>query len=294
MSHAAPPCLLHGAVQGTLPPQSRVGYGAALRVDGQPADRATLRDPDLARQVLRRAVAEGAMLLDTADSYGPALSEELVAEALHPYPAGLLLATKGGVQRLGAAGTRLNGRPAHLRAACEASLRRLRVEAIGLYQLHWPDPEVPWAEQIGALAALRQAGLVREIGLCNVTAAELRAAVRLAPIAAVQGRFGLADQAGAGLAAACAELGVAFIAYGSLAVLRQPAARAALAAAAGPHGATAAQLALAGVLASAPRALAVPGTLRLGHLLENMAAHRLIPGEAQAATLAGLVAAAAA
>ena len=239
-----PDAWLHRAASGVLPARLRLGYGAALRVNGRPADRQSLPDMALARLVLQRAVAEGAILLDTADSYGPALSEELVGEALHPYPAGLLLATKGGVQRLGPAETRLNGRPAHLRAACEASLRRLRVDAIGLYQLHWPDPEVPWAEQIGALVELRDAGLVREIGLCNVTIAQLKDAVALAPIAAVQGRFGLAHQEGAAMAAACAGFGIAFIAFGSLAVLRQPAGRLALAEAARPHGATAAQLAL--------------------------------------------------
>ena len=266
--------LLGQVGRGMVLPSGRMGYGAAFRIEGQPGHPGSLRDKDLARRVLRSAVEQGAVLVDTADSYGPALSEDLVADALHPYPAGLLIATKGGVQRLGPGQTRLDGRPEQLRAACEASLRRLRVEAIGLYQLHWLDHAVPLSDQVGALGDLLMAGKIRAIGLCNVGLDDIAAAAAIAPIAAVQNRFGLMHRSGAAVAEDCADRGIAFIAHTCLAVLRHSA-HVALAGAACRLGMTPAQAALAWVLRRLPNAIAIPGTLSLRHLAENMRARTL-------------------
>lgn len=257
--------------RGCVPPSGRIGYGAALRVQGRPAHRSAPPDPELVTAVLRRAVALGAVLIDTADSYGPTLSEALVAGALHPYPSHLVVATKGGVVRQGPNTTRLNGRPAHLRAACEASLRRLRVDAIGLYQLHWPDPAVPFADQVGALADLRAAGKIIEVGLCNITVEQLVAASRIVPVAAVQGRFSPDIPEGGELVATCAKLGIAFLAHGSLSGLRGHAAPPVDITTRHPR-ATPAQTALARVLRRAPHSIVIPGTLDPAHLEENMAA----------------------
>jgi pyridoxine 4-dehydrogenase len=251
-----------------------MGYGAALRLNGQPAHCDAPPSAPLVRSILRQAVALGANLIDTADSYGPGLSEDLVADALHPYPPELLVATKGGVIRLGPSATRLNGHPDWLRAACEASLRRLRVEAIGLYQLHWPDPAIPFVDQVGALANLQAAGKIINAGLCNVTVQQVREAADIMPIAAVQNRFGLLAPEGAEIADACASRGITFIAHGSLAVLRRAGAGT-LDTMAQRLGITPAQLALAWVLRRAPNSLVIPGTLRLTHLEENMAAGSL-------------------
>ena len=252
----------------------RIGYGAALRVDGRPGTPGTLPEPASVKRLLRRAVELGVGLIDTADSYGPEVSERLIAAALHPYPAGLLISSKAGVVRDGAGQTILDGRPERLRTACEASLRRRRLDAIGLYQLHWPDPAVPFADQVGALAELVRAGKVRQIGLCNVDAEQLAAACCIAPIAAVQHRFGLGEPDATALLEQCRRHGAAFIAYGSLAVLRagSPAIAGRLAAIAARHGATPAQVALAWVLRRATGTLVIPGTLSIGHLEQNMGA----------------------
>ncbi|MFT8242522.1 aldo/keto reductase [Roseomonas sp. BN140053] len=256
----------------------RIGYGAALRVGGETGRPGRFPDPAAARGLLRRAVALGATLLDTADSYGPGLSEELIAEALHPYPPELLVATKGGVVRE-ADGTRarLDGRPAQLRAACENSLRRLRLEAIGLYQLHWRDPAVPFADQLGALAELLAAGKVRAVGLCNLGLAELEAAEAVLPVAAVQCHLSLGYAGSDALLDRCAARGIPFIAHGPLAVLRggaEPRAEA-LGRVARRLDATPAQVALAWVLHRAPNVVAIPGTLRPDHLEENFRAGTL-------------------
>jgi pyridoxine 4-dehydrogenase len=252
---------------------SRLGYGAALRVAGRVGKRPSPRMQTIARTVMRRAAALGADLIDTADSYGPTYSEALLAQALHPY-SGLVIATKGGVEINAGGQRRLNGRPEYLKQACEASLRRLRLDSIPLYQLHWPDPEIPFADQIGALAALRQAGKIRMAGLCNVTVAQAQAAQRIMPIAAVQCRFGISDTTERPMASWCAAHGVAFIAYRPLAVLQSPESAIAhrVAALAARHGVTAAQIALAWLLRQAPHIIAIPGTTSLPHLEENMAA----------------------
>src|SRR5947209_615856 len=175
-------------VGGDLPVH-RLGFGAmrltGRGVWGEP------RDPAEAIAVLRRAVELGIDLIDTADSYGPAVSERLIAAALYPYPAGLVIATKGGLERPGPGRWTPNGRPEHLRAACEGSLARLKLERIDLYQLHRIDPAVPLADQLGALVRLREEGKIRHIGLSEVTVAHLDAARRLAPIVSVQNRYNL-------------------------------------------------------------------------------------------------------
>ncbi|WP_426958170.1 aldo/keto reductase [Muricoccus radiodurans] len=253
----------------------RIGYGAAFRVAGRPATATCLGDRGAAHRILRRAVELGADLLDTADSYGPALSEELVAEALRPYPPDLLIATKGGVVRTDRDRTRFDGRPDRLRAACEASLRRLGLDAIPLYQLHWADPAVPFADQVGALADLRTTGKIRHLGLCNIGVAELEAALAIAPVASVQCRYGPGERDRDALIDACTRAGIPFIAYGPLAALQDPRRRCVLRGIADRLGATPAQVALAWVLQRAPNSFAIPGTLNPVHLAENMEAARL-------------------
>jgi pyridoxine 4-dehydrogenase len=252
---------------------SRLGYGAALRVDGRVGKRLSPRRQSIACAVMRRAVALGAELIDTADSYGPRTSEALLAEALYPY-SGLVIATKGGVETNAGGQRRLNGRPEYLKQACEASLRRLRLDSIPLYQLHWPDPEIPFADQIGALAVLQDAGKIRMAGLCNVTVAQAQAARRLMSIAAIQCRFGVTDTTQRPMADWCAAHGVAFIAYRPLAVLQSPESAIArrVAALAARQSVSIAQIALAWLLRQAPHIIAIPGTTSLPHLEENMVA----------------------
>src|SRR5262252_1691387 len=171
---------------------NRLGFGA-MRITG----RGIWGDPpdlDGAKAVLRRAVELDTDFIDTADSYGPEVSENLIAEALHPYPDGLVIATKGGLERPGPGRWPANGRPDHLKEACEGSLRRLRLDQIPLYQFHRPDPRVPFGESIGALIELQREGKVRHIGLSNVTVQQLREAQRISPIVSVQNRYNHADR----------------------------------------------------------------------------------------------------
>lgn len=190
-------------------PVRRLGYGTAqLTGPGYWGPRGEARD---AVAVLRRAVERGVTLIDTADNYGPSIAEELVAEALYPYPAGLVIATKGGVVRTGPDAWHIQGRPERLRAMCEASLRRLRLDTIDLYQLHRLDPDVPMAEQLGALDELRQEGKIRHIGLDSVTAEQLEAARELTDIASVQNRYNLIDRTSEPLLKLCEEHDIAFL-----------------------------------------------------------------------------------
>ena len=187
----------------------RLGYGA-MRITGdgiwgEPADR------DGAKATLRRALELGVNFLDTADSYGPDVSETLIAEALHPYPDDLVIATKGGLERTGPGRWPTNGRPEHLRDACEGSLRRLRLDQIPLYQFHRPDPDVPLEDSIGALAELKDAGKVRHIGVCNVTEAQLRRAQRVTPIVSVQNRYNVTDRSSETLVDLCEQEQLAFL-----------------------------------------------------------------------------------
>ncbi|MGW8782932.1 aldo/keto reductase [Streptomyces sp. NPDC055796] len=235
-----------------------------------------------ARTLLLTAVERGVTLIDTADNYGPDLAEELIAEALHPYGERLVIATKGGVVRTGPDRWHAAGRPEQLRAMCEASLRRLRVESIGLYQLHRFDPAVPVAEQLGALAALRAEGKIRHIGLDTVTAEQLRQALEVVPVAAVQNPYNLMDRSSAEVLALCEARGIAFLPYyplGSGALARESAA--AVAAVAAEHRAGPGQIALAWLLHRSPVLCPTPGTGSLVHLAENLdaATVRLTPRE---------------
>ncbi|MFF3014166.1 aldo/keto reductase [Streptomyces sp. NPDC057939] len=235
-----------------------------------------------AHAVLRAAVEAGVTLIDTADNYGPSLAEELIAEALYPYGERLVIATKGGVVRTGPDRWHVAGRPEQLREMCEASLRRLRVERIDLYQLHRFDPAVPMAEQLGALEGLRAEGKIRHVGLNTVSAEQLRSAMELSPIAAVQNPYNLLDRSSAEVLALCEAHGIAFLPYyplGSGALTRESAA--AVTAVAAAHGAGPGQVALAWLLHRSPVLCPTPGTGSPAHLAENLAAGaiRLEPRE---------------
>jgi len=236
--------------------------------------------------VLRRAVELGVDLIDTADSYGPAVSERLIAAALHPYPAGLVIATKAGLERPGPGRWTPNGRPTHLRAACEGSLARLQLERIDLYQLHRIDPAVPLPDQLGALVRLREEGKIRHIGLSEVTVAELEAARRLAPIVSVQNRYNLADRHSEAVLEQCERGGLAFLPWFPLATGKLAAPSGPLARVAPRRGATPAQVALAWLLQRSPVMLPIPGTSSVRHLEENVAAARLHLDEADMRELA--------
>lgn len=254
-------------------PVNRLGFGAMRitgpRVLGEPADRGQ------AMAVLRRAVELGVTLIDTADSYGPGVSEELIAEALYPYPAGLVIATKGGFVRRGG-GWIANGRPAHLRQALEGSLRRLRADRIDLYQLHTVDPHVPIEESVGILVDLQVEGKLRHIGVSNVTVEELARARRVARVVSVQNRYSLADRESESVVDACEQNGLGFLpwyplATGSLARSRDQR----MLQVARRHGVTPAQAALAWLLRRSRAILPIPGTSSLAHLEENVAAARV-------------------
>jgi aryl-alcohol dehydrogenase-like predicted oxidoreductase len=250
----------------------RIGYGAMQlagpHVMGPPADR------DGALAVLRRAVELGVNLIDTADSYGPNVSEELIAEALHPYPRGLVIATKGGLLRGGPGDWRRNAHPEHLREALEGSLRRLRLDRIDLYQLHAPDPAVPFAESVGTLAELRRAGKIRQIGLSNVSVAQLFEARSIVPIVSVQNRYNLDDRSSEDVLDACARDGIAFLPWAPVGGA-SPAKHGTLERQAQRLGATSAQVALAWLLERAPVVCPIPGTSSIAHLEENLGASRL-------------------
>jgi aryl-alcohol dehydrogenase-like predicted oxidoreductase len=227
-------------------------------------------DPAAARALLRRAAELGIRLFDTADSYGPETAERLVREALHPYD-GLLIATKAGFRRHGPHEWEADCRPESLRAACEASLRRLGIERIDLYQLHVVDAAVPVEESVGALAGLQAEGKVRHVGVCNVDEAQLARARTAADVVSVQNRYSLVERAWRPVLERCERDGLAFVAWAPLGkgFLASPAG--ALAAVAARHGATPGQVALAWVLRS-PAAFAIPGTASVPHLEENAGA----------------------
>lgn len=256
-------------------PVHRLGFGA-MRITG-PDIWGPPRDPAEARRVLRRAVELGINFIDTADSYGPGVSEELIAEALHPYPSGLIVATKGGIVRPKPARWDPDCRPEHLRAACEASLRRLRLERIDLYQLHTIDPRVRLEESIGELVRLQTEGKIRHIGVSNVRVAELDRARRLARIVSVQNRYNVADRTSDPVLAACERDGLVFIpwrplAQGSGEMMSTGGPLIALARLASRHGLSQSQAAIAWLLARSPVMLPIPGTSKSGHLEENVAA----------------------
>jgi pyridoxine 4-dehydrogenase len=251
---------------------NRLGFGA-MRITGRgiwgpPADH------DEAVRVLRRAVELGVEFIDTADAYGPDVSEELIAEALSPYPGGLVIGTKGGLLRSGPGDWRPDGRPEHLRAACEGSLRRLRVDQIALYQLHRPDPAVPFEDSLGELVSLRAEGKIRHIGLSNVSARQLARALEATPIASVQNRYNPADRASDEVVELAATRGLAFLPWAPVGG-QEPGEGKALAEVAGRHGVSPVQVAIAWQLARSPQVLPIPGTSSVAHLEENVAAASL-------------------
>jgi aryl-alcohol dehydrogenase-like predicted oxidoreductase len=257
---------------GDLPVQ-RLGFGA-MRITG-PGIWGEPNDHREAIAVLRDAVDRGVNLIDTADSYGPFVSERLIAEALHPYPEDLVIASKGGLLRDGPNQWRPDGRPQHLRDACDGSLQRLRLEQIPLYQFHRVDPTVPFEESIGALVMLKDAGKIRHIGLSNVDEDQLDRALAMTPIVSVQNRYGPDDRSSESMLDRCEQEGIAFLPWAPLdqgGVDRNSD----MARIASAHGATSRQVALAWLLARSPVMLPIPGTGSVRHLEENLGARDLV------------------
>jgi aryl-alcohol dehydrogenase-like predicted oxidoreductase len=248
----------------------RLGFGAMQitgpGVWGEPAD------PEEALRVLRRAVELGVTLIDTADSYGPEVSERLIHQALHPYPEDLVIATKAGLSRQGPGVWTPLGRPEYLRQQAELSLRRLGLERIDLFQLHRIDPAVPVADQVGELKALQDEGKIRHIGLSQVTVEELREAQRTARIVSVQNLYNLADRTSEDVLDYATEEGIAFIPWFPLATGKLAADGGPLQHIAARTGATGSQLALAWLLRRSPVTLPIPGTSTVAHLEDNVAA----------------------
>ena len=251
----------------------RLGFGA-MRITGDgiwgPPD-----DPEEAKRLLRRVVDVGVNLIDTADSYGPEVSENLIAEALHPYPDGLVIATKGGMRRTGPGEWPLDARPERLKQCCADSLRRLRLERIDLYQLHAPDPKVPFEDSVGALKELQDEGKIRHVGISNVSLEQLEQARGLVDVVTVQNRYNLTDRSSENVLDACDQAGIGFIPWFPLAVGSLAEAGGALEEVAHAHDATPAQVALAWLLARSPVMLPIPGTGSIEHLEENVEAVEL-------------------
>jgi pyridoxine 4-dehydrogenase len=246
---------------------NRLGFGA-MRITGE----GVWGDPaskDQAIATLRRIIELGVNFIDTANSYGPDVSEKLIAEALHPYPEDLVIATKGGFERSGPNRWEPNGRPEHLREACEGSLRRLKLEQLPLYQFHTPDKTVPFAESVGAIAELKAEGKIRHVGLSNVTEDQFREAERIVPIVSIQNRFNVTDRKSETIIDLCEQEGMVFLPW---APIQQTQDKVAVAVAAERHGATQHQIVLAWLLAHSPAILPIPGTGSPAHAEENVAA----------------------
>jgi len=251
----------------------RIGFGAMRlagpKVWGLPAD------PKAAVHVLRQAVELGVDFIDTADCYGPGISERLIASALHPYPAGLVVATKAGYVRPSPDHWTPDARPDHIRWACERSLERLRLDALPLYQLHCEDPAVPLEESLGAMVELQSAGKVRHIGVSNLDADQLRRAQHVARVVSVQNRYNLRDRASEDVVVDCERQGLAFIPWFPLGLGKLAAGDPVLDTVAAKHAATSAQVAIAWLRRRSPVMLVIPGTTRVDHLRENVAAAAL-------------------
>lgn len=251
---------------------NRLGFGA-MRVCG-PSVFGPPKDRPHALKVLRRAYELGCNFFDTADSYGPHIDEELIAEALHPYPKDLVIATKGGLLRPRASAWDEDGRPEHLRRAIDGSLKRLKVERIDLYQLHAPDPNVPLEDSLGAIADAQKAGKIRHIGVSNFDLKELARARKVCSVVSVQNKYNITDRSSEDVLRDCERLGIAFLPWfplGAGNALRS----AKLQKVAQKHGATPAQVAIAWLLKMSPMMLPIPGTGSIEHLEENVAAARL-------------------
>lgn len=276
---------LSAAISGTFLiggdlPVYRLGYGTMRLVGegawGEPSD------PEEARRVLRRAVELGVNLIDTADAYGPEIAERLIAEALYPYPAGLVIATKGGITRQGPAKTEYVGRAGYLTQCVEMSLRRLKLERIELYQLHRIDPRTPLEESLGALKQMQEQGKIRHIGLSEVTPAEIEMASKIVPIVSIQNRYSLGDRRHESTLNWCEQQGIGFLPWypmagGKLMKGEQPAVKA-LAEVATRYSLTVPQLSIAWLLHRSPVMLPIPGTSKIAHLEQNVAAAALTLG----------------
>jgi pyridoxine 4-dehydrogenase len=257
---------------------NRLGFGT-MRITGkgvwgEPSDRRE------AKRVLRRAIELGINFIDTADSYGPHVSEEIIAEALYPYPADLVIATKGGFDRSGPDRWTENGDPKHLREACEGSLSRLRLERIDLYQLHRIDSKYPAEDQLGALKDLQSEGKIKHIGLSEVSVSQIQDSQKIVPIVSVQNRYSVADRGSEDALKFCQRENIAFIPWFPLAAGKLSAATSALHRDAEEIGMSPSQLALAWLLWRSPVMLPIPGTSRVDHLEENVATVSLkVPDE---------------
>jgi len=254
-------------------PVNRLGFGA-MRITGKgiwgwPADR------DNALKVLRRAVELGLTLIDTADAYGPETSELLIAEALHPYPAGLVIATKGGLTRPGPGQWVPNGRPEHIKQAVEGSLKRLRLERIDLYQLHTVDRKVPIEQSLGALKEMQDAGKIRHVGLSNVSTEEIDRARKILPIVSVQNEYNIEDRKSEKVLVYCEKEGLGFMPWFPIGGGRGLKPVNALETAARAHGVSVIQVALAWLLQRSDVMLPIPGTSSITHLEENVAAAKI-------------------
>lgn len=249
---------------------NRLGFGA-MRLTGE-GIWGEPGNPEQVRAVLRRVVEIGINLIDTADSYGPDVSERLIGETLSPYPDDLTIATKGGLVRPGPGRWETNGRPEHLRKACEGSLRRLGLERIDLYQLHRIDPDVPAEESLGVLSELQEEGKIRHAGLSEVSVDEIRQAQEIVPIATVQNRYNLTDRGSEDVLDYCEREGIGFIPWFPLATGNLAKPGAPLDEISERHGARPSQIALAWLLKRSPVMLPIPGTSSVEHLNENTAA----------------------
>ena len=260
----------------------RLGFGA-MRITG-PGIWGEPNDREVARSVVRRAVELGVDFIDTADSYGPAVSEEIIAEALYPYPAGLKIATKAGLARTGPQRWVALGRPEYLRQQAELSLRHLKVEVLDLFQLHRIDPRVDWVEQFGALKDLQDEGKVRALGLSQVSVDEIKAAQQVFTVATVQNRYNLTDRSSQDVLDYCEDQGIGFIPWAPVSAGELARPGGPVDVAAKELDATPAQVALAWVLQRSPVMIPIPGTGSVGHLEENLAAASLtLPADTIAA-----------
>jgi aryl-alcohol dehydrogenase-like predicted oxidoreductase len=256
---------------------NRLGFGA-MRITG-PGIWGPPADVPTAVKVVQRAVQLGVNFVDTADSYGPEVSEDIIAQALYPYPADLVIATKGGLVRPGPDVWNRNAQPKHLRAACEGSLRRLRRDRIDVYQLHAPDPRVPYADSVGELVRLQKEGKIRHIGVSNVSLEELKQAERLTPIVSVQNRFNLEDRRSDGVLEYCEQRSIAFIPWAPLDSgrhTRSAGAVRALTRVAESHKVSVGTIAIAWLLKHSAAILPIPGTGSVEHLEENVAAASIV------------------
>ena len=256
---------------------NRLGYGA-MRLSGQPGNFGAYPDWEGGKQLLRRAVELGVNFIDTAEAYGAGFNEELIADALHPYPEGLIIATKGGINKSAPDKILSDASPEFLRKGVEGSLKRLKLEQIDLYQLHRPDPKVPFEESIMALKKLRDQGKIRHLGLSNVTIEQIEQARQIVPIVSVQNKFSISDRTHQSVLDYCTQHNIAFIPHGSLGAhpLKQGSplvnAEGLIAEIASKKEAKPNQIALAWFLHHAPNIILIPGTTTIAHLEENMAA----------------------